>query len=158
MELLWSWLTTLGIADPGATPPKVNISAIVSGGISAAGGDSIEVVGRDAGSVLRTLKTLTDGTLLVLTAAPTTLQYGRQTVAVTGTAVQLPSQALTGAAGAVVQALAANAGTVVIGDSAVTTANGMQLQAGQATGVNIDNLNRLYVNGNAGDGVCWIGT
>lgn len=135
---------------------NVNISAIVSGAIDAGSGDNIEIKGRDAGSVLRTIKTLSDGAVVVSeTEPPSVLQYGQKTVAVTGTAVQLTA----GACNAViVQGLAGNAGNVVIGDSAVTTANGFQLQPGQATGIAINNVNAIYVNGTVGDGVCWIGS
>lgn len=135
---------------------NVNISGIVSGAIDAASGDNIEIKGRDAGSVLRTIKTLPDGAVVVSeTEPPSVLQYGHATVSVTGTAVQLTA----GACNAViVQGLAGNAGNVVIGDSAVTTANGFQLQPGQATGIAINNVNAIWVNGTSGDGVCWIGS
>jgi hypothetical protein len=86
---------------------------------------------------------------------PTAVKYGQATVAVTNTAVALTSNVVTGV---VVQALAGNAGNVVVGDSSATTANAYQLQPGQAVGVSIDNTNRLYVNGTAGDGVCFIGS
>lgn len=95
------------------------------------------------------------GAITANATTPTTVRYGQVTVAVTNTAVVLTTQAC---AGVVVQALAANAGNVVIGDSSVTTANGFQLQPGQSTGVSIDNVNKLYVNGTSGDGVCWIGS
>lgn len=88
-------------------------------------------------------------------STPTIVQYGQATVSVTNTAVQLTNQAVSGV---VVQALAGNSANVVIGDSSVTTSNGFQLQPGQATGVAIDNVDKLYVNGTAGDGVCWIGS
>ena len=95
------------------------------------------------------------GNLTTSVATPSTIRNGQVTVAVTNTAVQLSAGVCVGV---VVQALAGNAGNVVIGDSSVTTANGMQLQPGQATGVAIDNINKIYVNGTAGDGVCWIGS
>lgn len=94
-------------------------------------------------------------TIATNTSAPTTVRYGQATVSVTNTAVQLSNQACSAV---IVQALAANAGNVVIGDSSVTTANGFQLQPGQAAGIAISNVNKLYVNGIAGDGVCWIGS
>lgn len=89
-------------------------------------------------------------------ALPSTPLYGQTTVSVTNTAVQLPSHALT--QGVIVQALAANVNNVVVGDSAVTTGNGFQLQAGQATSAGVANTNALYVNGTANDGVCFIGS
>lgn len=87
---------------------------------------------------------------------PTTPKYGQTTISVTNTAVQLPSKTLT--VGVIVQALAGNVNNVVIGDSAVTAANGFQLQPGQATSAALANVNDLYVNGTAGDGVCFIGS
>lgn len=140
----------------GAGKLQVNISGIVSGAIDAAAGDNIEVKGRDGTGTLRTLKTLADGAIVVSeTEPPTVLRYGQTTVAITGTAVNLAAGACLAV---VVQGLAANAGNVVVGDASVTTANGYQLQPGQATGIAIDNVNRIWVNGNAGDGVCWIGS
>lgn len=99
----------------------------------------------------------TNGSVLTSggSTAPTTVQYGQTTISVTNTAVQLSNQAVSGV---VVQALAGNAGNVVIGDSSVTTGNGFQLQPGQATGIAISNVNKLYVNGTSGDGVCWLGS
>lgn len=95
------------------------------------------------------------GAIAITQAPPTIPRNGQATVSVTGTAVQLSNQAVSGV---IVQALAGNVNNVVIGDSAVTTANGFQLQPGQAAGVAIDNVSRLYINGAAGDGVCWIGS
>lgn len=92
-------------------------------------------------------------TTSTLSAAPV---YGQKTVAVTNTAVVLQTHALT--TGVIVQALAGNVGNVVIGDASVTTANGFQLQPGQATSAAVTNTNALYVNGTAGDGVCFIGS
>lgn len=84
----------------------------------------------------------------------TTTIAGQTTVAVTNTAVQLASNTCKN--GVIVQALAGNAGNVVVGPSGVTTANGFQLQPGQATSVAISNTSALWANGTSGDGVCWI--
>jgi hypothetical protein len=80
---------------------------------------------------------------------------GQKTVAVTNTAVALATST-TVKNGIIIQALAANTGNVVIGGASVTTANGFQLQPGQATSIAIDNLASVFVNGTAGDGVCFI--
>lgn len=85
----------------------------------------------------------------------TTVLAGQKTVAVTNTAVALATST-TVKNGIIVQALAANSTTVVVGPFTVTTANGFQLQPGQATSIAIDNLATVYVNGTAGDGVCYI--
>ena len=94
-----------------------------------------------------------------VTAAPAVgsslIAPARTTVAVTNTAVQLPSTAY--AQGVIVQALAANSATVVIGGSGVTTGNGFQLAQGQSVTLPVNNSNLVYVNGTSGDGVCTIG-
>jgi len=46
---------------------------------------------------------------------------------------------------------------VFIGGSTVNNTTGFELQAGQATSVGINNVNKLYVYGATGNGVCWIG-
>ena len=86
----------------------------------------------------------------------TAIIAGQKTVAVTNTAVAVVTSETLVKNGVIVQALAGNSTTVVVGGSSVTTANGYQLQAGQATSIAIDDLHKLYVNGTAGDGVCFI--
>ncbi len=107
-------------------------------------GSNLHVV-VDSGSITTSTSTL-----------PTTPLYGQTTIATTGTAVQLPNKTLTG--GVIVQALAGNAADIYVGDSSVTTSNGFQLQPGQATSVAVGNVDDLYINGTAADGVCFIGT
>ena len=87
---------------------------------------------------------------------PTASFAGQKTVSVTNTAVAIAtSQAVSGV---IVQALAANTDNIFVGPSTVTTANGFELQPGQATSVAIDNLSKVYINGTAADGVCFIGS
>jgi hypothetical protein len=89
-----------------------------------------------------------------LPAAPVTSQT---LIAVTNTAVQLPSGSIT--QGFVVQALPTNVGTVYIGPSGVTSSTGFPLTAGQSTGEATANTNTTYVVGaNVGDGVAIIGS
>lgn len=85
-----------------------------------------------------------------------TVVFGR-TLASTGNAVQLTSSDKDLKNGVIVQALSTNADSVYIGDSGVTTSNGFELQAGQATSIAVDNINKLYLAGTTGDGVCWLG-
>lgn len=94
------------------------------------------------------------GTITVADDIGTTTIAGQATVAVTNTAVQLASNACKN--GVIVQALAANAGNVVVGPSGVTTANGFQLQPGQATSIAVSNTSAIWLNGTALDGVCFI--
>lgn len=89
-------------------------------------------------------------------ATPATPRNGRATIAVTNTAAVLSGSLAV--YGVIIQALAGNGGNVVVGDSGVTAANGYELQPGQATSIAIDNVNKMYVNGTAGDGVCWMGS
>lgn len=96
------------------------------------------------------------GTLTTTTAAPTTVRQGQKLVAVTNTAVVLSTSA--SVFGVIIQGLAANAGNVYVGGSGVTTANGYELQPGQATSIAIDDLSKMFVNGTAGDGVCFMGS
>lgn len=91
-------------------------------------------------------------------ATPTVVLNGGKNVAVTGTAVQLPAGACSGA---VITANSTNAGNVFVGSSTVTnnrgaTTSGAELQPGQSIGVAIANLSAIYVNGTAGDGVNWL--
>lgn len=126
----------------------VNRAPLLSGLDSATGTIEVPIaVDKNTGAVIMEAGTV---------ALPSTPLYGQATVSVTNTAVQLSNQALT--VGVIVQALAGNVNNVVIGDSSVTTSNGFQLQPGQATSVAVSNVNKLYVNGTAADGVCWIGS
>ena len=89
------------------------------------------------------------------TALPTTPLAGHQTS--TGTAVAIGSGALVN--GAIIQALAANAGNVYIGPSGVSTSTGFQLQPGQATSIAVSNLGAIYlISATSGDGICYIGS
>lgn len=83
-------------------------------------------------------------------------------VASTGQAVQFPVGIRINRVD--IQALAANAGSVVIGDSGVTTdlANGgISLSAGDVYNVElVSDMSFIYVNGTSGDGVqilYWVG-
>lgn len=87
-----------------------------------------------------------------------TVRNGQVTVAASGS-----EQPLSGSSvpirQVIVQALSTNTGSVWVGDSSVTTGNGFELQPGQATGIEIDNLNKVYVDATtSGDKVCFIGS
>lgn len=112
-----------------------------------------EIVGFDAAGAIRRIAVNSSGVLSAETGAA--VLNGQKTVAVSSTAVSISaSQAVKN--GVIVQALAGNAGNVVVGSSSVTTVNGYQLQPGQATSVAVSDLSAVYVNGTAGDGVCFI--
>lgn len=58
--------------------------------------------------------------------------------------------------GILVQGIAANTNNVYIGGSGVTSANGYELQPGQAVPFTVDDIADLYVIGGTGsDKVCW---
>lgn len=94
-------------------------------------------------------------------AGPATSVQGQLKVATTGTAVQLPSHAIT--QGVAISAKATNAADILVGGSAVTntddgTGNGVVLSPGSSLSINVANTNALYINGTAGDSVSYIGS
>lgn len=91
-------------------------------------------------------------------AAPPT---GQVIIAVTGTAVQFPSNALVN--GLIITAFSGNTSVVTIGGSSVTddidgTGNGYILAKGASTSAAVDNSDRIYINGTAGDFISFIGS
>ena len=92
-------------------------------------------------------------------AAPAT---GQVKIAVTGTAVQLPSNALKN--GVIIKALSSNnAAGMTWGASSVTntvdgTGNGDILEPGERNSAAVDNTNRIWVNGTAGDILSFVGS
>lgn len=85
------------------------------------------------------------------TTAPTT----GQTKWTSGAAVQLQAGSVVPTNGIVVQALSANAASVWVGASGVTSSTGFELQPGQSVTFTC-NVNAIYVLGtSANDGVCW---
>ena len=96
----------------------------------------------------------------VLTGNPV-LATGQVAIAVTGTAVQFPANALVN--GVIVTAHGTNAASVVIGNSAVSntltgSGNGQELAAGASTSFAVTNTNQLWVTGTAGDWISFGGS
>ena len=92
--------------------------------------------------------------------APAAIYSNQALIATPGTAVQLPSQTFQN--GVVITALPTNTGNMTIGGSSVTsvtngTGNGYVLTPGQSISYAISNLNLIYINGTAGNGVSWTG-
>lgn len=86
---------------------------------------------------------------------------GQAKIAVTATAVQLGSNALTN--GVILTAKSTNAAAITVGASGVTntadgTGNGYILEQGSSAPWAVDNTNRLFINGTAGDIVSWSGS
>jgi|SRR5579863_8907220 len=89
-----------------------------------------------------------------------TFAAGQTKISVTGTAVQLASNALT--TGVILTASLTNVNPSVIGDSGVTnttngSGNGYILSPGASVSVAVSNTNVLYVNGTANDVLSFIG-
>lgn len=91
------------------------------------------------------------------TKSGSSVYNGKTVIATDGTAIVLASnQAVTGVQ---LIALSSNLGLIYVGNSGVTSSNGLQLQPGAGVPVNANNLNLLYINGaNVGDGVTYIAT
>jgi len=87
-------------------------------------------------------------------AFPDTVVSGQETVASAGTRVQLADQACKSV---LVKALAGNAGKVYVGGSDVSSANGLELSAGDSVGLAVTDVNKLYIDaGTDADGVSWL--
>ena len=87
--------------------------------------------------------------------------FGQAKIAVTATAVQLPSNVLTN--GVIISAFSTNTAPITIGGSTVTntangTGNGTILEAGASISFAITNTNALYINGTANDFVSFAGS
>ena len=76
-------------------------------------------------------------------------------VATTNTAVQLQNVVCT--QGVVIAALPGNAATIYVGNSGVTTSNGLPLPPGAAVILSVNNADLVYINGTSGDGVGFVG-
>jgi hypothetical protein len=90
------------------------------------------------------------------TAAP--LVYGQQG-SIGATALQLTMGGKRLNNGVRIKALAANTHKVYVGDSAVTTANGFELSAGNSEFFPVNDASMLYVvSAGTGDAVCFEGS
>lgn len=124
---------------------------------------AVQIAGSD-GTNLRALATDTSGHLLVTATAntlPTAAGVGQTKIAVTGTAVQLASNALVN--GVILSASTSNSASITVGGSGVTnatdgTGNGFILAPGASVGIAVSNTNELYVNGTAADVVSFVGS
>lgn len=88
-------------------------------------------------------------------ASPTAIFNGKTAVATAGTRVTLTtSQVITSVA---ITALKTNTGIIYVGNSSVSSANGLQLSAGGSVTVVIANLNTVNLDCSVnGEGVTWI--
>jgi hypothetical protein len=85
----------------------------------------------------------------------TILGNGKTTVTTAGTAVQLASSTTIGSV--TVRALASNTGKIYVGSSSVSSANGFQLSPQETVSVDINNLNKVWLDADTnGEGVTYI--
>jgi hypothetical protein len=57
-----------------------------------------------------------------------------------------------------IKALSSNTGTIYVGDSSVTSANGFRLLANESVSIDLANLNTVNIDSSVnGEGVCYIG-
>lgn len=88
------------------------------------------------------------------------LATGQDTVATTGTAVQLndgTSLTVPSNASLRVKGLSSNGGIVYVGDDTVAAGNGYELGAGESVVLSVDDVTAVWIDaGTAGDGVSWI--
>lgn len=94
-------------------------------------------------------------------ALPASAGFGQFAIAVTGTAIQLPSTPLFN--GVVVTANVSNTANLTVGTSSVTnttngSGNGYILAPGGSVGIAAANMNSIWVNGTAADVVSFVGS
>lgn len=91
-------------------------------------------------------------------AVPAVIFNGKKTVTTAGTRVALATTQVL-LSGVNIKALAANTGTIYVGDSTVSSANGYALAAGQSVYVEVSNLITVYLDSSVnGEGVTYIGS
>jgi hypothetical protein len=105
---------------------------------------------------------MSDGSQTASIIIPTSFKTGQAKIAVTGTAVQLASNALT--QGVLISSLSTNVGSITIGTSSALTnvvngtGNGAILTAGSTKSIAVTNTNLVWINGTAGDIISFIGS
>lgn len=109
-----------------------------------------------SGSVTANIGTSGSLALDATVATPTTLFDGKKTVTTAGTRVTLAaSQAVKSVT---IKALTTNTGTIYVGDTSVSSANGLQLAAGDSISFDIANLNTVNLDSSVnGEGVTYLG-
>ena len=126
-------------------------SANIMGGQSSSDADTILPIKIDPTTGRLLTSTVTT------TSTPSTIYNGSTDVTTAGTAVALGSS--TTIKSVVVKAKYANTGTIYIGDASVSSSNGIELQAGDAIGIDIDDLSTVYIDASVnGEGVNYLAT
>ncbi len=115
----------------------------------------VDSSGDELGTATNPLET--SGSIGTITL-PSAIYNGKKTVSTPGTA-EIIASSQTLVAGVTVKALIGNTGRVYVGNSGVDSSNGFELDPGQTIFVEIDNINKVYVDvATASDGVTWIAT
>lgn len=154
-EYLSSWLTATKVGDSKALDVNVVKAVATESSIDLSG---LEALLTALNGYVDGLEGYTDG-LEGLLSAPTSQSMGR--VAVTSGAKQF-IEASTPCKVVYVEALSTNVGKVAVGASNQVSISGgselgLILSANEKIPVEIDNINKLYVNGAAGDGIIYAG-
>lgn len=90
-----------------------------------------------------------------VTILPYTVVGNGKTTTTAGVAVQIASS--TSIASVTLRALSSNTGKVYVGNSTVTALNGFQLAADETVSIDINNLNKVYIDVAVnGEGVTYI--
>jgi hypothetical protein len=98
--------------------------------------------------------TTVTGTVTTVETPPTTVDHGVQAVSTAGTRVQLASNTCKAI---VIKALVSNAGTIFVGGSLVSAANGFPLAAGDTISLDISNTNVIWIDASANaQSVSWM--
>jgi hypothetical protein len=101
-----------------------------------------------------------DTTLSSIDAAlanETNVAHGTKTVSTSGSAEQMPSQALADGKAVAITGLPSNGGYAYVGDSSVDSTTGFPVAAGQVVALQVSNLNALYVDvDTGGEGVAYV--
>jgi hypothetical protein len=140
----------------GEDAAHMGIGTHIDGDTWAAGGPVV-LLGVEDGSTVRSVAGNSTGELI--TAAPSYTFGGNAhaNVSVTGTAVQLASNACKRV---IIVADNDNSGAIYIGSATVTndeaSTGGAQLDAGMQLTLDVTNTNVVYINGTSGEGVGYI--
>jgi hypothetical protein len=142
--------TSMSVSNFPATQP-------VSGSVTVSNLPTSTEISNDVGNPVPV-----SGTVTANVSIPAAFVAGQIRIAVTGTAVQLPSNALT--QGVMISSASGNAENTTIGTSSALnnltngTGNGAILYRGSTKSIAVTNTDRIWINGTAGDIVNFIGS
>lgn len=142
-------LTTLGTLPDTAAGDLAAIAAALAGTLTVDGAVTI-------GSALPAGSANIGDVDVASVSLPAAIYNGKTTVTTAGTRVALASsQALV--SGVTVKALAANTGTIYVGNSAVDSSNGFALAKGESVFIEIANLATVYLDSSVnGEGATFV--